>query len=308
MQIHDDSPIIQCGRTITPEEIKQIKETVEFFPNLSRTELVETICEHLNWYTASGTNKIDACMKLLEKMEAAGNLQLPQKQTLIRQKIHSNSVDLTSKTDPQPAISLNLNSLGLVKLEVVKGKESIDLWNEYMTRYHYLGTTRPFGCFLRYFFKCDLGVLGCALFAGPAKSMGERDKWIGWTENQRLKNLSWIANNSRFLILPWVKVKNLASHILGKINRNISRDWYERWGYNPVLLETFVDPIYYHGTCYKAANWKYIGMTTGKGLVRKNKKYTSTPKQIYIIPLTNNFKQTLCSDELKRNVDRRLRN
>ncbi len=135
--------------------------------------------------------------------------------------------------------------------------------------------------------------------AGAAKSMRIRDRWIGWTENQRLRNLGWVINNTRFLILPWVKIRYLASHVLGQITKSIRIDWQERWDYEPVLMETFVDPQRYEGSCYKASNWKHLGMTTGEGLPRKGKNYTTTQKMIFVKPLVKNFREVLCSKAKK---------
>jgi len=270
----------------------------EHFQQLSRKELSATICEHLGWYTAAGSNKIDACMKLLEKFENQGIVKLPEKRTSKKSTCHRQLTPLTGRTQSESAITGALSSLGQVNLAVVTDKETTTLWREYVTRYHYLGYKKPFGFYLRYFFKCDRGLLGCALFAGAAKSIGVRDNWIGWTETRRLRNLAWIINNSRFLIFPWVQVKNLASHVLGLIYRQIGYHWEKRWGYRPVLMETFVDPNHYQGTCYKAANWHYLGMTTGIGLPRRNKIYTTTAKKIFLKPLVKNYRQLLCSDGL----------
>ena len=151
---------------------------------------------------------------------------------------------------------------------------------------------------MRYFIKSERGRLGCVLFCGASKSMRIRDDWIGWTENQRLRNLAWVINNARFLIFPWVKVKNLASYTLGQINKQIRFQWKEVWGYSPVLMETFVDHANYQGTCYKAANWQCLGLTTGRGLARKGKSYTSTPKKIFMKPLVKNYREQLCSEKL----------
>ncbi len=297
MEISESYGLIQSGRKISQQDIKDIRETVELFPNLSRMELAQTICENMGWYTAAGSNKTDACMRLLEKLESRGCFQLPQKK--IRKKINKKATLVwTEKTEPGQKITGSFHILEKVTIEVVKDKKTKELWEEYMSRYHYLGTTRPFGFFLRYFIKSNEKLLGCALFAGASKAIGTRDKWIGWTANQRLTNLSWVINNTRFLIFPWINVKNLASHSLGQFGRHICHDWHEKWGYSPVLLETFVDDNFYNGTCYKAANWKYLGMTTGKGLVRKNKKYTTTPKKIFVMPLVKNFREKLCSDKL----------
>ncbi len=145
--------------------------------------------------------------------------------------------------------------------------------------------------------------MGCVLFAGGAKALGVRDRWIGWEDKARLRNLGWVINNTRFLIFKWVHVKNLASHILGQVGRRIGEDWNEQWGYQPVLMETFVDPGRYHGSCYRASNWEYLGMTTGEGLVRKGKEYSTSPKMIFVKPLGKDFRSLLCSDQLKGRVE-----
>ena len=289
--------ITQSGREITVQEIEEIKETVSMFWRLSRKELAQTIAENLQWYRASGTNKVDAALKLLEKLESQGVLQLPEKRTIPKPTIKK-GISITEETEPQPEIACKLKELYPVELEIVKDKDIVALWKEYVSRYHYLGYKRPFGYTLRYFIKSELGRLGCVLFSGAAKSIGARDRWIGWTEKHRLRNLVWVINNSRFLIFPWVRVKNLASHVLGRISRQIRLQWQESWGYSPVLMETFVDPAHYQGICYKAANWQYLGMTTGQGLVRKGKSYTTSPKKIFIKPLVKNYRDLLCSEKL----------
>ena len=223
--------IVQCGRKITIEELSEIKETVELFPNLSRNELAETLCENLQWLTASGGRKRDACLKLLTKLEAKGIVQLPEKRKSYIDAQRPKRMWTTNRTAPQSDISCSLKELGPVRVEVSNDRESTGLWNEYVSRYHYLGYKKPFGTFLRYFIVCDRGVLGCLLFAGAAKALGVRDKWIGWRDNQRLRNLGWVINNTRFLILKWVHVKNLASHVLGQVQRHIREDWHIRWGY-----------------------------------------------------------------------------
>lgn len=289
--------IIQCGREISREELDEIQETVRLFPGLSLSELAATICEHLGWITASGGYKTDACLKLLSRLEGKGCLKLPQKRAISQQR--QSPIPLTGRTEPKADIVGSLSDIGLVSLRVVKDVELTGLWNEYVSRYHYLGYKRPFGCFLRYLVESPRGFLGCLMFQGASKALRLRDEWIGWTERQRLRNLAWVINNSRFLIFPWVKVKNLGSHILGQALRRVRDDWQERWAYSPVLLETFVDPRHYHGSCYKAANWQYLGMTTGEGFARKGKSYSTTPKMIFVRPLARNFRSLLCSGQLK---------
>ena len=297
MPTRKENNITQCGREITDQEIEEIKETVELCLQVSLQELAQTIAENLQWYRASGTNKVDASLKLLKKLEQQGILQLPDKRLTAKSYV-TKKILITEETSPQTKINCKLAELGPIKLEIVTNNKPAALWKEYMTRYHYLGYRKPFGYTLRYFIKSERGPLGCILFSGAAKAMGARDRWIGWTPKQRLRNLAWVINNSRFLIFPWVAVKNLASHVLGQINRQVRGHWQEHWGYGPVLIETFVDPARYEGTCYKAANWQYVGMTTGQGLVRKNRTYTTSPKKIFMTPLTKNYRELLCSEEL----------
>ncbi len=287
----NDPMTICCGRPITRREFEEIRETVKLFEKLSRKELSQTICEHLNWRTASGTNKLDACMKMLRQFEKNGWVKLPIKQS--QSKPRQDLPVFSAKTDPGQEISGKLKEIGLIHIDLVTTPAQARLWNEYMARYHYLGYSRPFGYFIRYFIHTPEQVLGCCLFAGAAKAIAGRDQWIGWDAGSRLRNLAWIINNTRFLIFPWVNVKNLASHVLGKISRQIRQDWQDRWGFSPVLMETFVDPEYFQGTCYLAANWICLGMTTGKGLVRKNKTYQTQPKKIFVKPLIRNFRDIL---------------
>ena len=191
-----------------------------------------------------------------------------------------------------------LSDVQPVSLELAVAKETRDLWNEYVDRHHMLGYQRPFGCTLRYFIDSPRGILGCALMAGAAKSIRVRDTWIGWNNKQRINNLPWVVNNTRFLVFDWIRVKHLASHVLSQIARRLPRDWEAHWGYRPVLLETFVDPAHFAGTCYRAAGWTLLGRTTGRGLRRGQRGYTTTPKLLYARPLEKRFREMLCSDKL----------
>ena len=288
--------IVQCGRQITTEELTQVRETVEPFWLLSQKELAQTVCEHLGWHTASGSNKVDACLKLLKHLEAKGVIRLPGKRDSLRKRCEQGKQPVvTERTRPQKQVVGKLSDIGPVRLRVVSDKEETALCNEYIGRYHYLGYKQPFGCHLRYVVEGAGSILGCMLFSGAAKALRPRDRWIGWSANERLQNLGYVVNNGRFLIFPWVKVRYLASHILGKVITQLGQHWQQRWSYRPVLLETFVDPQYFDGTCYRAANFKYLGMTSGMGLVRKGKRYTTSPKKIFVYPLVDNFRQVLCA-------------
>ncbi len=188
---------IQCGRRVSAEEIEQIKETVELFPRLSLKELVATICEHLGWHTAANNLKIDACRKLLMKLEATGIVKLPEKRKEGGVHGYSPEMVVSSRTDSWVEITGTVKELRRVSLEAVKEKQEKELWNEYVFRYHGLGYKRPFGYWMRYFISCEQGKLGCVLFSGAAKALRMRDQWIGWSAEQRLKNLAWVCYVAR---------------------------------------------------------------------------------------------------------------
>ena len=170
------------------------------------------------------------------------------------------------------------------------------LWYEYMDRYHYLGYQIPFGAQLRYFIQSniDQARLGCLQFSSPAWRMAARDRWIGWSEEQRRTNLQKIITNSRFLIFPWIQVKNLASSVLSLAVKKVPNDWFDCYGCRPVLMETLVDQKLYKGTCYQAANWVCVGKTTGRGRMDKqNKRKGMAVKDIYLYPLSKRFRNEL---------------
>jgi len=297
------SPLIQCGRKINSKDIGHLQEVIKLCSGLSRKELAHTICEHWGWVTASGGHKMQACMKMLEKLEAQNRIRLPEKRlSMKRTKIASapTSISRTGKTKaPADQIMGKLANIRPVRLVIARSKEAEGLWNEYVDRYHYLGYKKPFGFPLRYFVECKQGTVGCMLLAGAAKAIGVRDRWIGWSENQRLRNLAWVVNNTRFVLFPWVQVRHLASHVLGLMVRQVREDWEQRWGYQPVLLETFVDPLRYQGTSYRAAGWTCLGRTTGEGLRRPGREYRTHPKLIFVKPLIKDFRRQLCSNKLK---------
>ncbi len=282
------------GREISGREIDGIREVTRLCIGLSLQELAHTVCEHLGWVTASGRHKMRACVRLLEKLRDAGTIELPAKRE--QKKSPKKVITRTTETEPRAKIRAELSDIGEVELEVASSKTNKVLWNEYVDRYHRLGFKRPFGCRIRYFIVSKQGELGCILLAGAAKSMGVRDRWIGWSEETRLRNLPWIVGNTRYLIFPWVQVRHLASHVLGQLARRVREDWHECFGYRPLMMETFVDPAHYRGTCYRAAGWTHLGNTTGRGLRREGREYKTTPKMLFVKPLVKGFREQLCSD------------
>lgn len=294
--------VIRCGRKISSQELDAARETVKLCSGLSRSELAETICEHWGWVTASGAGKMTACLNVLEELERNGEIELPGKHKRSQTERVRGAEHTRRTLPPGETIVGKLEALSPIRLDFVEGRDRAKLWNEYLDRYHYLGYRKPFGCTLRYFIASEMGLLGCALVAGAARALKARDEWIGWSRQRRQHNLPWVINNTRFLIFPWVEVRHLASHVLGQLARCVQEDWRRRWGYEPLLMETFVDPAEYSGTCYRAAGWIELGRTSGQGLRRQGCAYTTTPKLIYVKPLSKDFRERLCEGALQGRV------
>jgi hypothetical protein len=295
----------QGDREIFPEDVAYIRTFVKRFPGLSRTELTCTLCEHLDWLTPAGRPKFEACSKLLARMEEAGELRLP---SLRQDKSHPGPRSCaprraSARTNPPVPLVRSLSELDAIRLRLASDPEEESVWNDAVERYHFLGYKKPFGYWARYFIESGGHWLGCILLSGAAKALTARDRWIGWNDRQRLKNLPWVLNNSRFLLFPWVEVANLASHVLGQLARRVGDDWQARWGYRPLLLETFVDPARFRGSCYRAAGWALLGHTSGEGLVRPGKRYQTSPKLIFAKPLQADFRALLCSNQLKGTIE-----
>jgi hypothetical protein len=286
-------PWVQSGRVFSAEEIAAIRATVAWLPGLARRELVATLCEHLDWYTPTGTPKFDACNELLVRLEAAGLLELPA----VRPAGRPRPVPLAAppvQADETP-LRTSLAALGPVHLEVVRAPTAVAEWDSAVARWHPLGFKGAFGYRLRYFITAGDRRLGCVLLAGAARALTVRDQWIGWDAQARREHLVRVLNNSRYLIFPQVQVPHLASHVLGQLARRVRADWLQHWGFEPLLLETFVDPRHYAGTCYRAAGWELLGQTSGRGLARPGETYRSTPRQVWVKPLSADWRARLCA-------------
>lgn len=278
------------GRDFTSEDIDLIKWTRKRYPQLSRTELARTICEFLEWTTPDGKGKSRQCTSLLVKLEEAELIELPPLDT---SKIRIRSSKLPEfKIDTTP-ITDELKNLMPIRLEIARAGINLKLWKRYISDYHMIGDKQVCGSQLAYFIKSNETVLGCLQFSASSWALRSRDEWIGWKVQDRKRRLNLIVNNSRFLVLPWVNVKNLASKVLSMAIKQIQEDWLREYCYAPVLLETFVDTSHFAGTCYKASNWIYLGETQGRGRNDRNKEYALSRKAIYMFPLQKDFKDCL---------------
>lgn len=287
-------PEIMSGREFTIREIREIQETVRDFRHLSWSELVFTVCEHLEWVTEAGHYKYNSCRNALDKMEALGLIQLPERRTGRGGQGRTLPIAPSAATAPEDEIGCSLQDLAPIEVLPVYERGERRLWDEYVDRYHPLRYKRPFGAHQRYFVVGREGrKLGCLMFAASAWALAERDAWIGWTRDDRSQRLKLVVGNTRMLLFPWVRVKCLASKALSLAASRIREDWQQRYGYRPVLLETFVEVERYRGTCYRAANWIYVGQTQGRGRMDRHTQYLSTVRAIYVYPLEREFRQIL---------------
>lgn len=288
----------QSNREIGAEDIAYIRSFIKRWPRLARSELTYTLCEHLGWLTPAGGPKYDACAKLLARLEARGDIVLPARRG--RGCAPGSRSRTPMQVAPGEPVQCSLAELAPVRLRLLSDAHEVALCNAYLEQFHPLGYRKPFGFWARYRIESADLSLGYVLICGAAKALELRDRWIGWSARQRLSNLPWVVNNNRYLIYPWVRVENLASHVLGQLAGQLADDWQARWGFEPLLMESFVDPAHYRGSCYRAAGWQFLGHTSGRGLRRPGKHYRSSPKLIFVKPLQRQFRQLLCSDPLQR--------
>jgi len=278
----------------TPADLELIRWTAERFPALGRRELAQTICENLPWKAPNGQVRVDACLALLQQLGAAGII------ALVAKHVRPASRAAESRAEPlaAKAIVATLAELQPVTVVPVPPDEQAS-WDATMAHQHPLGFRRAFGAHQRYWIRGQCGgrpvILGALLFAAPAKDVAVRDAWLGWTRQQQQRFRQRVVANSRFLILNGVQVPHLASHALSLAVRRLPHDWRERFGYEPVVAETFVSPPW-SGTCYRAANWVHLGQTTGRG--RQDRRYEAggTVREVFVYPLARNWREALVAE------------
>jgi hypothetical protein len=281
-----------CGRQFSNKEIQRIRDMRRLFPDENRTTLSRRICREFNWLKPDGGLKDMSCRVALLRMEKDDLITLPPPQT--RNGNRNRKITFTQATDFRPLNQKPVGKLsGLVIKKVSKRNDSI-LWNEYVERYHYLKYSPLPGAQIRYIVSSDNEILALLGFGASAWMVAARDNYIGWNHEQRKSKLHLVVNNARFLILPWIKSRNLGSKILSIITKKLVEDWKETYNYCPVLLETFVDCERFSGTIYKAGNWIYAGKTRGRGKLEKQNKKVLPIKYIFLYPLVKNFREILC--------------
>jgi hypothetical protein len=274
------------GHAVRADELALIRSVVDEFSGLSRVELASTVCELLDWTRATGHLKARECRDLLERLEVAGEIRLPAKR-VGRPRGARTRVPVTPRGDGRAPVTGTVHDLGSIVVERVTTADHRLLFRELVGRHHYLGHTVPYGAHLRYLIYAtdpQRQVVACVQFSSAAWRMAPRDAWIGWDDATRRRRLPEVANNSRFLILPWLSVPNLASTILSRVVRHVATDWSTTYGITPLLLETLVDPRF-DGASYRAANWIVVGMTTGRGRNDRHRRVVRAPKRVLVYPL-----------------------
>jgi hypothetical protein len=280
------------GREIGEEEILFLRALIERHPHESRRKLSARVCEAWQWRQANGALRDMVCRGMLLMLERAGQITLPP----VRYVPHN---PLAQRVRPQPVlidtvpIEASLRSLQPLRFEQVRRSLNESLFNSLMEEHHYLGYEQPVGEHLKYLIWAADRPIACLAWSSAPRHLGSRDRYIGWDAAERRSNIRFLAYNTRFLILPWVRVEHLASHILGRMAARISDDWQQMYGHPIYLLETFIDPERFRGTCYKAANWVLMGRTTGRGKQSNSYVPNRSIKEVLGYPLTKHFRELL---------------
>jgi len=275
---------------ITEDHIQTVRQLIAGNPSWSRSRLSRELCRLWNWHSPTGQMKDMACRDLLLKLEHQGQIVLPRRKS--EAFVRGGNILITEAPHDTTAITGRLKDLQPLRVEVVATDHpSWNLYKHLLYRYHYLGFRGTVGENMKYlvFDNNQKRPLACLLFGSAAWSCAARDGFIGWDRDTRIKRLHLVTNNTRFLILPWVRIPHLASHILSIITRRIRGDWWKKYGHGLLLLETFVEVDRFRGACYRAANWKLVGLTRGRS---RNDHYTrmNVPvKAVYLYPLAKSL-------------------
>ena len=280
------------GREIRPADILYIRALIERHPNESRRKLSTLLCEAWQWRQTNGALRDMVCRGMLLMLERAGQIALPAVSY-----VRPNPLAKRPRPEPVPIdttpIEDALRNLQPIEFEQVRRTSQEPLFNSLMEQHHYLGYEQPVGEHLKFLVWAQGRPIACLAWSSAPRHLGSRDRYIGWDAEARRSHIRFIAYNTRFLILPWVRVEHLASHILGRMAARISADWQQLYGHPIYFLETFVDPERFRGTCYRAANWVLLGKTTGRGKQSNSYVPNRSIKEVLGYPLTKRFRELL---------------
>ena len=286
-----------CGREFTAEEVSLIREVVETCSGISRLELAHTVCELLEWKRPGGGLKARECRDLLERLESQGVLTLPDKKSCGSSKPRKLIVP-AEKGQVHSQLSGSVEEFAPLNIELVERRQQRQLFQELLSRYHYLGYAMPYGARLQYLVYVSRPrreVVGCVQFSSPAWRMKVRDQWIGWDDASRQLRLQHIVNNSRLLVVA--RIDNLASMVLSGALKRLRTDWRQQYGVDPWLVETLVDRGRFYGGCYRAANFIVLGETSGRGRMdRTHQRHGAQVKTVLVYPLVKNARRRLTDE------------
>lgn len=280
------------GREIRAEDIVFIRRLIAEHPRLSRRQLSARLCEAWQWKQANGTLRDMVCRGLLLMLHRAGEIELPPVRYTPPNPLAQRQPPAPMLIDATP-LRTRLSQLQPVAIQPVRRTPEENLFNSLMEQYHYLGYEQPVGEHLKYVAWAQGRPIACLAWSSAPRHLGSRDRFLGWSAEARRHNLRFLAYNTRFLILPWIQVPHLASHILGRVVSRLSRDWEGMYGHPIYFAETFIDPARFRGTCYRAANWQSLGMTTGRGKASTSKRPNRSFKEVLGYALTPRFRELL---------------
>jgi len=292
-----NEPLCYRGRTISAEEIASIRQLIAQNPRASRRQLSVLLCQAWDWRQANGAGRDMVCRGLMLALDRAGHIELPSRRFAPPNPLARRVRPATDFLLDQRPLRGPLRALQPLSIRQVRRTGEERLFNGLIERFHYLGYSQPVGEQLKYLVCVQDRPVACLAWSSGPWHMGPRDRFIGWTPAVRRLRLHLLAYNTRFLILPWVEVPHLASHLLGRMARQLRADWQTVYGHPIHYLETFVDRERFAGTSYRAANWRCLGPTTGRGIKDKKHQVTRSVKEVLGYPLSRDFRAKLCEGE-----------
>ena len=281
------------GRGFDAGEIEFIRQLIAAHPGLSRRRLSAKLCAAWNWVQPNGQPRDMVARSLMLALHRAGHIHLPAQRFCPPNNAARHGPPARPAALADPPLECSLAQLGPLEIRQVRRTPEEKLFGSLMQGHHYLGYTQPVGEHLKYLVWAQDRPVACLAWSSAPRHLGSRDRFIGWSAPQRRAHLHLLAYNTRFLILPWVKVPHLASHLLARVARRIAADWQALYAHPVYLLETFIDPQRFRGTCYRAANWLYLGLTTGRGKDDQTNRPNRSLKQLWVYPLRPNFRRQL---------------
>ena len=289
-----DAILTYRKRVITPDDLTFVRKVIDEHQREGRSAISRRLCEAWNWRQDNGQLKDGVCRGLLLQLERNELITLPPRLAVNNNSERRKKIPAATLFTPPTPITAPLCDLTPIELRQVRRSPEEKLFNNLIRQYHYLGYSQPVGEHLKYLAYAEGRLIACFAFSSAPYAIDHRDTFIGWSAEARERNRHLLAYNTRFLILPWVQVPHLASHLLGRISRTISEDWQKIYKHPLFWLETFIDTERFAGTCYKAANWIYLGLTSGRGKYNKTKKQLTSIKAMYGYPLSRDFRTRLC--------------